>query len=256
MTKLSWNTTGTRTYEHGVDRGVFYPKDGPGVPWNGLTAVNETPSDSILKRVYLDGVAVRQSFGTTEFDATVSAIFYPLVVEQYEGLYGRPLSAIPFDFSYRTFEASDTNPETARKIHLVYNARITPVQRAMSTLNNGVNYSTFDWNMSTIPLRVPGALHTAHIILDEIDFDSRLLPILEDVLYGTDKTPARMPSPQEIADIMGYDLLYILPQTNGLAKLVQNVSWDLQGDVKVGLYKKSYVSRLTETSTPGLFTLE
>ena len=47
--RLSWDKAGERLYETGVDRGVFYPfttggKYGSGVAWNGLTAVNETPS--------------------------------------------------------------------------------------------------------------------------------------------------------------------------------------------------------------------
>ena len=41
---LSWDETGKRFYETGVDHGVLYPlKEGkykPGVAWSGLTSVN------------------------------------------------------------------------------------------------------------------------------------------------------------------------------------------------------------------------
>ena len=48
MGKLSWDGVGERIYETGVDHGVLYVMDedgyGRGVPWNGLTAVTESPS--------------------------------------------------------------------------------------------------------------------------------------------------------------------------------------------------------------------
>jgi len=44
MTRLAWDTTGDRTFEAGVDRGVLFIPDETGaytfgVAWNGLTSV-------------------------------------------------------------------------------------------------------------------------------------------------------------------------------------------------------------------------
>jgi len=49
MARLTWDNTGERLYETGVDRGVLYIPDGngaysDGVAWNGLTTVTESPS--------------------------------------------------------------------------------------------------------------------------------------------------------------------------------------------------------------------
>ena len=49
MSKLKWDQIGERIYETGLDHGVLYPvtKSGTydkGVAWNGLSAVNESPS--------------------------------------------------------------------------------------------------------------------------------------------------------------------------------------------------------------------
>ncbi len=41
MAVLTWDGIGQKFYETGLDRGVLYQEDGVGVPWNGLTAVDE-----------------------------------------------------------------------------------------------------------------------------------------------------------------------------------------------------------------------
>ena len=45
MAQLVWDKAEDRIFELGVDRGVFFPKDGddylPGVVWNGLINVIE-----------------------------------------------------------------------------------------------------------------------------------------------------------------------------------------------------------------------
>lgn len=47
--KIKWDEVGKRLYETGVDHGVLFPMGednayGKGVPWYGLSAVNESPS--------------------------------------------------------------------------------------------------------------------------------------------------------------------------------------------------------------------
>ena len=51
MATLTWDQTGERLYETGVDHGVLYLPDdkgeyASGVAWNGLTTVTESPSRS------------------------------------------------------------------------------------------------------------------------------------------------------------------------------------------------------------------
>lgn len=43
MAELVWGGNGQRYFETGIDRGVLYPRVGPGVPWNGLTGISEKP---------------------------------------------------------------------------------------------------------------------------------------------------------------------------------------------------------------------
>lgn len=60
MSKLIWDAVGAKKYENGVDHGVFYPYAnsvyGEGVAWNGLTAVNETPSGGEANDIYADNI--------------------------------------------------------------------------------------------------------------------------------------------------------------------------------------------------------
>ena len=49
MSKIVWDKTGERFYETGVDHAVLYPISAAGlynkgVPWNGITAITESPS--------------------------------------------------------------------------------------------------------------------------------------------------------------------------------------------------------------------
>ena len=49
MPKLVWDQSGDRLFETGVSNGVLYVRNSAGeyplgVPWNGLTAVTESPS--------------------------------------------------------------------------------------------------------------------------------------------------------------------------------------------------------------------
>ena len=56
MSKLEWDKTGERLYHLGVDHGVVFPmakgKYSTGAPWNGLTAVNESPDGADPNDIY------------------------------------------------------------------------------------------------------------------------------------------------------------------------------------------------------------
>ena len=60
MSKLTWDQTGDRLYETGIDRGVLYPESGgtypKGVAWNGLTGFTESPSGADATTIYADNI--------------------------------------------------------------------------------------------------------------------------------------------------------------------------------------------------------
>ena len=86
MAKLTWDATGDRLYETGVDRGVLYPITtgstyGTGVAWNGLTAVNESPSGAESNPQYADNIKYLDLTSAEEFGFTIEAFTYPVKFE-------------------------------------------------------------------------------------------------------------------------------------------------------------------------------
>ena len=88
--RLSWDKAGERLYETGVDRGVFYPfttggKYGSGVAWNGLTAVNETPSGAEPTALWANNKKYLTLMSAEELGLTIEAYTYPDEFEACDG---------------------------------------------------------------------------------------------------------------------------------------------------------------------------
>ena len=81
MSKIKWDQVGERFYETGVSKGVLYPyaegQYGKGVAWNGLTAVNQSPSGAEPTALYADNIKYLNLMSAEEFGATIEAYTYP-----------------------------------------------------------------------------------------------------------------------------------------------------------------------------------
>ena len=82
MSKLVWDQTGERLYETGVKNGVLYVQDAAGtyplgVAWNGLTAVNESPSGAEANPMYADDIKYLNLMSVEEFGGSIEAYMYP-----------------------------------------------------------------------------------------------------------------------------------------------------------------------------------
>ena len=187
MTKIAWETL--PGIETGVDRGVIYPLVGPGVAWNGLTAVGENPGQNEEKVRYIDGVRTNLRRNRGEFSGSIEAYTYP------DALYENVLvqkRAQTFGMSYR-IAAGDSY-----RLHLVYNVVIVPTDRNYKQRDP----ETFVWNFSTLPVDIPQAGQSAHLILDGTMAYSWVMADLEEILYGTATTDPRLPTPQEVWDLV------------------------------------------------------
>lgn len=90
MTALTWDETGNRHYETGVDKGVLYIPDEFGVydtgfAWNGLTTVTESPSGAESNPQYADNIKYLNLISAEEFGATIEAFTYPDEFGQCDG---------------------------------------------------------------------------------------------------------------------------------------------------------------------------
>lgn len=210
MTKISWNSVGERIFETGVDRGVFYPLLGEGVPWNGLISVAQTPSGGEPEPYYQDGFKYMNRSTPEEFEGTIEAYTYPDefeacdgTLELVDGLLASQQRRSAFDLTYRTLIGNDVDGDRhAYKLHLVYNVLVAPAPREFTTNDDTVDATTFTWDFTTSPIVVPTVLKpVAHLIVNTKTADPAKIVSLEDILYGTDDDSARMIRPEEIIEL-------------------------------------------------------
>lgn len=215
MAKLTWDQTGERYYETGLKNGVLYPQDDSGaypkgVAWNGLTAVNESPSGAEASPLYADDIKYLELMSNEEFGGSIEAYTYPDEFsecngegELVEGVKIGQQSRKPFGFSYRTVLGNDVKGnDYGYKLHLVYGAKAAPSEKAYATINDSPEAMTMSWEFTTTPVAVEGFKPTSHIEIDSTKVDSTKLAALEDILYGSASEEARLPLPSEIADLM------------------------------------------------------
>lgn len=209
MTRLVWGIYGKRFYEAGVDRGVLYVEGQPGVAWNGLISVEESPTGGEAQPYYIDGVKYLNTLSAEEFEATISAFTYPDEFAQCDGtekvrpgLFASQQRRKPFNFCYRTKVGADQEGlEHAYKIHLVYNALASPTSRPYSSISDSTEPIEFEWNITTCPPVASGYKRTSHIEIDSRQTDPLILELLENILYGDDENEARLPEFDELLDI-------------------------------------------------------
>lgn len=214
MSKLVWDQTGERLYETGVKYGVLYVQEGAaypkGVAWNGLTAVTESPSGAEATPLYADDIKYLNLMSAEEFGATIEAYTYP---DEFmacdgsasltEGVYIGQQARKSFGLCYRTTVGNDVvNNDYGYKLHLIYGALASPSEKAYATINDSPEAITFSWEVSTTPVNVTGHKPTACLTIDSTKVNAEKLAALEAILYGSESEEARLPLPDEVAQIM------------------------------------------------------
>lgn len=202
---LRWDDIGEHSYEAGVDRGVFYPSVGPGIPWNGLVSVAESEQNTQQRVTYVDGHRQVTVLTFGDFIADLSAFTYPPEFEAYDGTSKWESAAQDrpdFNLSYRTLIGDDVEDlGSGYQIHLVYNAKASPSHKNRKSLVNAVAVETFLWGLTTTPVIVPRFRPCSHFIIDTTKAYPETIGLLEDMLYGFDGSDARFPTIDELLDL-------------------------------------------------------
>lgn len=215
MSKIVWDQTGERLFETGVRQGVLYPlnsegKYTPGVPWNGLTGITESPSGAESTALYADDIKYLNLMSAEEFGGTIEAYMYPDEFKQCNGeadltpgvSIGQQERKI-FGMCYRTAIGNDVDGnEHGYKLHLVYGAQASVSEKAYATINDSPEAITFSWEFSTTPVVVTDHKPTSLITIDSTKCDKAKLAALEAVLYGSESEEPRLPMPDEIKSLM------------------------------------------------------
>ena len=213
--KLVWDKTGEHYYETGVKNGVLYPMSASGtypkgVAWNGLTAITESPSGAEATALYADDIKYLNLMSNEEFGATVEAYTYPDEFAECdgsasltEGVYIGQQARKTFGLCYRTTLGNDSKGnDYGYKLHIIYGAMASPSEKAYSTINDSPDAVTFSWEITTTPVNVTGFKPTASITIDSKKCDASKLAALEEILYGGENQEARLPLPDEVANLM------------------------------------------------------
>lgn len=214
MPRLTWDDLGKRFYETGVKQGVLYPQVGgaypKGVAWNGLTAVTESPSGAEPTPLYADDIKYLELTSNEEFGCTIEAYTYP---DEFKACNGETTLAegvtigqqtrVPFGFCYKTILGNDEKKnDYGYKLHLVYGATASVSEKAFQTINDSPEAITFSWEVTTTPVSVKGFKPTAILTIDSTTIAADKLTALEDILYGKETVEARLPLPDEIAELV------------------------------------------------------
>lgn len=224
MTRLAWDKVGERLYETGVDRGVLYIPNAQGnytagYPWNGLVSVSESPSGAESTPQYADNIKYLNLVSAEEFGATIEAFTYPEEFGQCDGT-AAPTPGVlvgqqtrkTFGLSYRTRIGNDTDgTDHGYKLHLVYGALAAPSEKSYSTINDSPEAITFSWEVTTTPVEVPGFKPSATLTIDSTKVSAVGLGLLEDALYGTAGSDARLPLPEEVIAFFAEEIQVVTP---------------------------------------------
>ena len=214
MAKIVWDQSGQRLYETGVKMGVLYVQDESGtypngVAWNGLTAVNETPSGAEATPLYADDIKYLNLRSAEDFGATIEAYMYPEEFEQCDGSaelapgvkIGQQ-ARNAFGLCYRTVLGNDiAGNDYGYKLHIIYGATAAPSEKSYATINDSPEAITFSWEVNCTPVEVEGFKPTASLVIDSTKVDAEKLAALEAKLYGGESSEAMLPLPAEIAAI-------------------------------------------------------
>ena len=171
----------------GLDRGVVYHAD-EFEPWIGLYSLEYESDAETETVVYVDGVGQRAQLVLTGFQATVQCYLFPELIDNHT-----------FDFTYRTFDAYGRT-----LIHLVYGCRATLSSMSNVSLETTTNAQAFTVGLSAVPRKLNhhGFRPASHLIIHESLIWPEALKAIEDVLYGTTTTDPRMPSIDEVIEIL------------------------------------------------------
>lgn len=228
MSRIIWDPDGQRLYETGVDRGVLYVKTdagyGVGEGWSGLTNVTETPSGAEETKLYANNAKYLAMRSAEDLGGTIQAYTYPKKWEDCDGsktltkgVHVTQQSRSAFGLTYRSRIGNDEKGDDyGYKLHLIYNATVSPSERAYASINDSPEAIQFSWEFATTPVSIDSSIvgadfrPTSCLTINTTELDTPELKAkltqLENMLYGTDEAEPRFPSPEEV-----YQLFNVTP---------------------------------------------
>ena len=215
MAKLIFDEVGKRFYETGVSKGVLFVQDEAGaypqgVAWNGLTAVNESPSGAEANDQFADNMKYLSLTGAENFEGTIEAFYSPAefdacdgMIEIAAGVNAHQQNRKAFGFAYQSIIGNDIKQnDYGTKLHLWYGCKAAPTERANSTVNDSPEPANPSWSITSTPVDVPGHRPTSVLTIDSTKATPAKWQALLDIIYGTELTESYLPTPAQVIELM------------------------------------------------------
>lgn len=213
MPRLQWDLAGERLYEAGTSKGVLFPQSNTGayeegVAWNGLVSVKKSNDGAEETPLYANNMKYLSLMSAENLKGSIDAFTYPVEFEACDGsavinpgVYVGQQSRKPFGLVYSTIVGNDTKGNTyGEKMHFIYNAKVSPSERAYETINEDPTALTFSWEFSTTPVDLNdiGLEASAGITVSKTEIGAAAWKELQDLVYGTEALAPSLPTIQEI----------------------------------------------------------
>jgi hypothetical protein len=213
MPKLQWDQAGERLYETGTSKGVLFVQKSTGgydtgVAWNGLVSVKKSNDGAEDNPLYADNMKYLSLTSAENLKGSIDAFTYP---EEFEvcdgsnavhpGVYVGQQARVPFGLAWSTIVGNDTQGNAyGEKIHIIYNAKVAPAERAYETVNDSPSALTFSWEYSTTPVDLSDINldPSAGIVVEKSKVSAAAWTALTDKLYGTATAEPTLPTIQEV----------------------------------------------------------
>ena len=223
--RLVWDDTGNKKYSLGIHNVVLYVSDpsqssgyAAGVAWDGVSAVNESPSGAEANDIYANDAKYATFRSAEQFGFTIEAYTSPEDFDQCDGAASIGPGVVvhqqnrkPFGLSYMNTVGNDTmGMDYSEELHLVYNATASPSDRNHETVNESPDVSPLSWECSTTSVNVPGFKPSSHFTFYKDKMDQADWATLLDLVQGSSSNDATLPTPQNIINLFGTTYTYTL----------------------------------------------
>lgn len=215
MAVMTWHGTGTREIEAGVSDVALFTMGtsayNTGVPWNGVTAINENPSGADVTDLYADDIKYASMRAAEKFGFSIEAYTYPSAwaecdgsAEATTGVYLGQQNRKAFGLVYKSKIGDETHPgmDKGYKLHIIYNSTASPSSRTYTTIGENPDALSFSWEANSTPVEVTGYKATCEIVIDSTKANSTNLTTLLGMIYGTSNTDPTLPAPDTVISTM------------------------------------------------------
>lgn len=265
MAKIIWDLPTKRTYEHGVDRGVLFSTYYRGVAWNGLTKISVGSSGGKVTPYFQDGIPYMLDASLPSFQGTLEAFTYPPEFEVFSGTatttqgltyHNQPVASY-FHLVWRTFKGDALNGTASYQIHILYNLLAEPKMDTYATDTKDPTLESLVWNLYSVPQFSDVAFPTSYVSLDSGKISAGIMASIENVIYGSTLRNPRLPTMQQLDDILSGDNSHelTLNKDTGLSNLTLFSGNDLQGSAAEGLFTIPSYSDIKPSNPDGFFQI-